>query len=74
MINKPEELASTTAVRDASCPSRFTYMENNSNSNSNGGAHIYGHVLPVAGATFLAWTFSTRDIQEHTSVIKTVSL
>ena len=62
MINKPEEISSTTAVQDASCSSRFTYMENNSNSNSDCGAHISGHVPPVARKAFLAWTFSTRDI------------
>jgi len=56
---KPEEPAfpsipssASTAVQDASRPSRFTYMENNSNSNSNGGAHISGHVPPPAAANF----------------------
>jgi len=56
---KPEEPVSTsipssasTAVQDASRSSRFTYMENNSNSNSNGGAHISGHVPPPAAANF----------------------
>lgn len=56
---KPEEPASTsipssasTVVQDSSRSSRFTYMENNSNSNSNGGANISGHVPPPAAANF----------------------
>jgi len=56
---KPEEPASTsipssasTAAPDASRPSRFTYMENTSNADSNGGAHISGHVPPPTATNF----------------------
>lgn len=58
---KPEEPASattsipssaSTAAHDASRSSRFSYMENNSNGDSNGGAHISGHVPPPAATNF----------------------
>lgn len=56
---KPEEPASTsipssasTAAPDASRPSRFIYMENTSNGDSNGGAPNSGHVPPPAATNF----------------------
>eukprot|EP01018_Ginkgo_biloba_P034792 Gb_36242 [translate_table: standard] len=59
---KPEEptidsssSAISTAVVDASRPSRFAYMENNSSTESNnGGTHITAHVPPPASTNFFA--------------------
>ena len=44
--------SASTAAHDASRPSRFSYMEHNSNADSNGGAHISGHVPPPVVTNF----------------------
>ncbi|XP_057870010.1 probable ADP-ribosylation factor GTPase-activating protein AGD8 isoform X2 [Cryptomeria japonica] len=59
---KPEEptpthipSTTTTAAPSASRPSRFSYLENNTDKESNGGGnHISGHVPPPASTNFFA--------------------